>query len=75
MLILNCILISYRNQSFKLEPHLNGPFTPDLATPISKKEEAIKNNWPLKIEVGLIGSCTNSSYEDIARAASKQTSD
>jgi aconitate hydratase len=57
---------------------LNGPFTPDLATPISKmKEEAIKNNWPLKIEVGLIGSCTNSSYEDIARAASlaKQVSD
>jgi aconitate hydratase len=59
-----------------LEPHLNGPFTPDLATPISKmKEEAI--NWPLKIEVGLIGSCTNSSYEDIARAASiaKQVTD
>jgi aconitate hydratase len=55
----------------ELEPHLNGPFTPDLATPISKmKEEAIKNNWPLKIEVGLIGSCTNSSYEDISRAAS-----
>jgi aconitate hydratase len=55
----------------ELEPHLNGPFTPDLATPISKmKEEALKNNWPLKIEVGLIGSCTNSSYEDIARAAS-----
>ncbi|MDZ4751542.1 MAG: aconitate hydratase [Flavobacteriales bacterium] len=54
-----------------LEPHLNGPFTPDLATPISKmKEEAAKNNWPTKIEVGLIGSCTNSSYEDIARAAS-----
>jgi len=54
-----------------LEPHLNGPFTPDLATPISKmKEEAIKNNWPLKIQVGLIGSCTNSSYEDISRAAS-----
>jgi len=62
----------------ELEPHLNGPFTPDLATPISKmKEEAIKNNWPLKIEVGLIGSCTNSSYEDIARAASlaKQVAD
>jgi aconitate hydratase len=62
----------------ELEPHLNGPFTPDLATPISKmKEEAIKNNWPLKIEVGLIGSCTNSSYEDIARAASiaKQVTD
>jgi aconitate hydratase len=54
-----------------LEPHLNGPFTPDLATPISKmKEEAIKNNWPLEVEVGLIGSCTNSSYEDISRAAS-----
>ncbi len=55
----------------ELEPHLNGPFTPDLATPISKmKEEAAKNNWPTKIEVGLIGSCTNSSYEDIARSAS-----
>jgi len=55
----------------ELEPHLNGPFTPDLATPISKmKEEAVKNNWPLQIQVGLIGSCTNSSYEDIARAAS-----
>ena len=62
----------------ELEPHLNGPFTPDLATPISKmKEEAIKNNWPLKIEFGLIGSCTNSSYEDIARASSiaKQVTD
>lgn len=55
----------------ELEPHLNGPFTPDLATPISKmKEEAVKNGWPLKIEVGLIGSCTNSSYEDISRAVS-----
>ena len=54
-----------------LEPYLNGPFTPDLATPISKmKEEAVKNNWPLKVEVGLIGSCTNSSYEDISRAVS-----
>ena len=62
----------------ELEPHLNGPFTPDLATPISKmKEEAVKNNWPLQIQVGLIGSCTNSSYEDISRAASlaKQVSD
>jgi aconitate hydratase len=55
----------------ELEPHLNGPFTPDLATPISKiKEEAEKNGWPTKVEVGLIGSCTNSSYEDISRAAS-----
>ncbi len=55
----------------ELEPHLNGPFTPDLATPISKmKEEAAKNGWPTRVEVGLIGSCTNSSYEDISRAAS-----
>ena len=54
-----------------LEPHLNGPFTPDLATPISKmKEAAALNGWPTKIEVGLIGSCTNSSYEDISRAVS-----
>lgn len=54
-----------------LEPHLNGPFTPDLATPISKiKEVAKKNGWPTKVEVGLIGSCTNSSYEDISRAVS-----
>ncbi len=54
-----------------LEPHINGPFTPDLATPISKmKEEAVKNSWPLTVEWGLIGSCTNSSYEDLARAAS-----
>lgn len=54
-----------------LEPHLNGPFTPDLATPISQmKAEAEKNGWPLQVEVGLIGSCTNSSYEDISRAAS-----
>lgn len=55
----------------ELEPHVNGPFTPDLATPISKlKEEAVKNGWPLKVEAGLIGSCTNSSYEDISRAVS-----
>jgi aconitate hydratase len=54
-----------------LEPHLNGPFTPDLATPISKmKEVAAANGWPTKVEVGLIGSCTNSSYEDISRAVS-----
>jgi aconitate hydratase len=55
----------------ELEPHLNGPFTPDLATPISKmKEVAAANGWPTKVEVGLIGSCTNSSYEDISRAES-----
>jgi aconitate hydratase len=62
----------------ELEPHLNGPFTPDLATPISKmKEAAAANGWPTKIEVGLIGSCTNSSYEDISRAVSlaKQVAD
>ena len=54
-----------------LEPHLNGPLTPDLATPISKmKEVAAANGWPMKIEVGLIGSCTNSSYEDISRSIS-----
>src|SRR5690606_16914224 len=50
----------------ELEPHINGPFTPDLAWPISKFAEAVKeHNWPDKLEVGLIGSCTNSSYEDI----------
>lgn len=55
----------------ELEPHVNGPFTPDRGTPISKlKAEAIANDWPLKVEWGLIGSCTNSSYEDMARAAS-----
>jgi aconitate hydratase len=55
----------------ELEPHINGPFTPDLATPISKFSEAVRENgWPEKLEVGLIGSCTNSSYEDISRAAS-----
>ncbi len=61
-----------------LEPYLNGPFTPDLATPISKmKEVALENGWPMKIDVGLIGSCTNSSYEDISRAVSiaKQVSE
>ena len=62
----------------ELEPHLNGPFTPDLATPISKmREMADKNGWPLNVEVGLIGSCTNSSYEDLTRSASiaKQAGD
>ena len=55
----------------ELEPHLNGPFTPDLATPISEMaKKAEQNNWPTKVEVGLIGSCTNSSYEDISRSAS-----
>lgn len=54
-----------------LEPHVNGPFTPDRATPISQfADEVIKNGWPAQLEVGLIGSCTNSSYEDISRAAS-----
>ena len=62
----------------ELEPHLNGPFSPDIATPISQMgAEAKKNGWPLNIEYGLIGSCTNSSYEDIARSASiaKQAAD
>lgn len=55
----------------ELEPYINGPFTPDLATPISKMKEAAKaNDWPTKVSVGLIGSCTNSSYEDISRAES-----
>lgn len=55
----------------ELEPYINGPFTPDLATPISKMKEAVeKNGWPAKLEVALIGSCTNSSYEDISRSAS-----
>ena len=55
----------------ELEPYVNGPFTPDLATPISQlKAAAEKNGWPMKVEAGLIGSCTNSSYEDIARAVS-----
>jgi aconitate hydratase len=55
----------------ELEPHVNGPFTPDLAWPLSKFAAAVKeNNWPAELEVGLIGSCTNSSYEDMTRAAS-----
>ncbi|KAG2418045.1 aconitate hydratase [Aspergillus terreus] len=55
----------------ELEPHINGPFTPDLATPISKFKEAVDaNGWPEELKVGLIGSCTNSSYEDMSRAAS-----
>ena len=54
-----------------LQPHVNGPFTPDLATPVAEmRAKATKNDWPLKVEWGLIGSCTNSSYEDISRAAS-----
>ena len=54
-----------------LTPHLNGPFTPDLATPVAEmKEKAAINNWPLDVEWALIGSCTNSSYEDLTRAAS-----
>lgn len=55
----------------ELEPHVNGPFTPDLATPISKFKAAVeKNGWPAELKVGLIGSCTNSSYEDMSRSAS-----
>jgi aconitate hydratase len=55
----------------QLEPHINGPFTPDAAWPLSKFADAVKEHgWPEKLEVGLIGSCTNSSYEDITRAAS-----
>ena len=55
----------------ELEPHVNGPFTPDRGTPISKmRQEADANEWPIKVEWGLIGSCTNSSYEDMSRAAS-----
>ena len=55
----------------ELEPHVNGPYTPDLAWPISRFAEAVKtNNWPEKLEVALIGSCTNSSYEDISRSVS-----
>ena len=54
-----------------LRPHLNGPFTPDLATPVGELgEKAKKNDWPIKVDWGLIGSCTNSSYEDLTRAAS-----
>lgn len=55
----------------ELRPHLNGPFTPDLATPVGQLGEKAKtNDWPLKVDWGLIGSCTNSSYEDLTRAAS-----
>ena len=55
----------------ELEPHINGPFSPDIATPISKMKDALKeNDWPRKIDWGLIGSCTNSSYEDLSRASS-----
>ncbi|KAI0726033.1 aconitate hydratase [Fomitopsis betulina] len=62
----------------ELEPHINGPFTPDLATPVSKFKEAVEQNgWPAELKVGLIGSCTNSSYEDMSRSVSivKQAAD
>lgn len=55
----------------EIEPHLNGPFTPDAATPISQmKAKGVANDYPMTVEVGLVGSCTNSSYQDLARAAS-----
>ncbi|EAR00100.1 aconitate hydratase [Maribacter sp. HTCC2170] len=55
----------------ELRPHLNGPFTPDLATPIGELgAKARENGWPIQVDWGLIGSCTNSSYEDLSRAAS-----
>ncbi|KAK4054791.1 Aconitate hydratase mitochondrial [Microbotryomycetes sp. JL201] len=55
----------------ELEPHINGPYTPDLATPLSKFADAVRTNgWPEDLSVGLIGSCTNSSYEDMSRSAS-----
>lgn len=55
----------------ELRPHLNGPFTPDLATPVGQLgQKAKENDWPIKVDWGLIGSCTNSSYEDLTRAAS-----
>ena len=55
----------------ELMPHVNGPFSPDIATPIIEmSEKSRKNDWPIKVEWGLIGSCTNSSYEDLSRAAS-----
>lgn len=55
----------------EIEPHLNGPFTPDAATPISEmKEKGPKMDYPMTVEVGLVGSCTNSSYQDLCRAAS-----
>ena len=61
-----------------LEPHINGPFTPDAGTPLSQfASRAASEGWPERLDVGLIGSCTNSSYEDMARAASlaKQAAD
>ena len=55
----------------KLSPHINGPFTPDLATPVSEMKAKVESEgWPNEIQWGLIGSCTNSSYEDLSRAAS-----
>src|SRR5205814_913376 len=52
-----------------LEPHVNGPFTPDLSTPLSQFAKAVKKNkWPTALSAGLIGSCTNSSYQDMTRA-------
>jgi len=65
------INVQFSQNLSDLEPHINGPFTPDLATPISKfAEEVQKNNWPQELKVALIGSCTNSSYGDMSRSAS-----
>lgn len=64
----DCVIVINLSE---LEPHINGPFTPDAATPISEFATKVKENgWPRKMEVGLIGSCTNSSYQDLSRAAS-----
>ena len=71
VILLSQIIDSASQNLSELEPHINGPFTPDLATPLSKfKDEVVKNGWPAELKVALIGSCTNSSYEDMSRAAS-----
>ena len=67
----NIMMRSLKSILTKLEPHVNGPFTPDLAWPISKfKQAVIDKDYPAELKVALIGSCTNSSYEDMERSAS-----